>query len=350
MKKFICAIVVSMMSFAAFVQALATEEVAIKTPTIVVDTFGEPVIGAMVFDRYDKPIGIVDAQGQMPAVNENSYPITLRCMGFELTSVPSYTAIVQMKEATNELSEIVINRKERPNMYVVCYIKETCMLTDGSDSITWQGQFMADYMLPAYKGAKCKSWKKARELSREVKGFFNNTEIEEEAKGEKTFFLYEMNGPFKDEYSFVPDSLKGKTEGQYSVEKNGMIEKMYRLTPGNYTVTIDDLADFSDHKISTPFFINWAGIAFDITEFWSQHTYSNSDNGEYGPCNLIAAAYSNKIYGRGKKFKKIFSNEQPVTIYSYSEYYPVEILFLTKEEAQEIENNKPERAIESFDR
>lgn len=333
MRKYIFSFLIIIMSY------------ALNAKTVVVDTAGEPMIGAAVFDNDGDPIGIVDGQGLLPEVSVGLYPITLRCMGFEVATVTAPTDTIKMKEDARELTEVVVNSKERPAMYIVCYIRETSLLTDGVDSISFSGQFMADFMLPAYKGAKCKTWDQPRELASKVERRYNNPSIKQNVSEKSNLTLYNIHKPFDKKSTIVPDTLKGKSTGVYSVDRQGGAESIYRLTPESYTVTFDGLAEYPDHKFALPGIFKLLGMSMEFSELWSQHTYSHSDEAAYGPLNMNASAYSLKAYCTGKLFKGLLPNKLPIHINSYVEIYPVEISFHTKEEAKELKKTAPERDI-----
>ena len=82
------------------------------TATVVVDSVtGTPLPRASVFDRIGKLAGIGNDKGELPALSDEDYPITVRFMGYISAIVPQAADSIMLRQSVAELPEMVVKSK-----------------------------------------------------------------------------------------------------------------------------------------------------------------------------------------------------------------------------------------------
>lgn len=122
------------------------------TATVVVDSVtGTPLPRASVFDRIGKLAGIGNDKGELPALSDEDYPITVRFMGYISAIVPQAADSIMLRQSVAELPEMVVKSKKRRILHILGYIREYSMLTTYTDTVLLFREKTVDFMIPSKK-------------------------------------------------------------------------------------------------------------------------------------------------------------------------------------------------------
>ncbi|WP_301059036.1 hypothetical protein, partial [uncultured Muribaculum sp.] len=119
--------------------------------------------GASIFDRQGNSIGISNSKGRTPYIADESYPITVRYLGFKERVVTAASDdTIALQEIVSELPEVVIESRSHKVMHILAYVREYSTLTTYTDTVFLFREKMVDYMLTPDKKSKFKGWSSPR--------------------------------------------------------------------------------------------------------------------------------------------------------------------------------------------
>lgn len=311
--------------------------------SIVVDsTDKNPISAASIFDKSGAIIGMTSLYGALPVISHESYPIIIRCLGYEPQEVATPIDSIYLQTMAYDLPELTFNKDDRDILRLVCYVREYMSATSTTDTVIAFSENMVDYMLPLRKIKKNKVSDAPRILAKKNYARFINDKgrdsiavnIDDEMLSWISFMRIDTGTVTE------PKTIKNRPIAIDSVKGKYGIKTLYRKNRTSFVKSIDGLADQKGHKMS-PAFFKLFGFTIDFTEMIFVSTFNTNDAGIYKPNDLISFSFSLQALARGKIWKKAFDAKSPIEIHSYFEIYPVEKEFLTLEEAKELSDNRP---------
>lgn len=327
---------------AATVLVTAFQVKGAENLTVVDASDNTSLIGATVFSSSGSIIGITDEEGRIDLPNPKSFPVTVKCLGYNQAVVDSDVSILRMTTATYPLGEVTVTPYDRPVMKVVCYIREFTSGENTTDTLQCFSEHMADLYIPVTKIKKFKGRKSPRILTSRV------YERHATSDGKDTVRIPNYR---RDDISWIdlvtfptdkleePDEMKaGATYSECQGKRHA--KTIHRKNGQLYTTNIDYLADKKDHCYS-PAMFKLLGFTIDITEMRGAWAFKQNDSGVYGPSDLLYGTFSLDITGKGRWLKKAFNSQTPVELHAFYEIYPVEMEYLTVDEAVDQQKNAP---------
>ena len=118
---------------------LSFSEMTGQTHTAVVAdaVTGMPLANASVFDRHGKAIGISNNRGRLPLIGKESYPVTVRYLGYEETSVSeAHGDTIFMQENIPELPEVTVETRQHRVLHMLAYVREYSTLSTYTDTVS----------------------------------------------------------------------------------------------------------------------------------------------------------------------------------------------------------------------
>lgn len=316
--------------------------------TVVDDEDSSVLPYATVFGKSGIIVGLTNDNGEISIASENDFPVIIKCLGYEPLTLSQSKDTIRMQPSMVNLQEVVVTPANRPVMRLVCYVREFASGATRADTIMNYNEHMADFFLPAREKVKgFKPHKSMRILSSRCCSRKTNSH------GLDSIFVPD----FRDDTFSWADMVELSTEPVYETAaiRNGQrndsvpgkygVKHLMRKANGNYIVKTDHLADIKSHSLS-PALLKLLGLTIDFTEFQNSWIYKSNDKGAYRPDDIISGTCSFSMTGRGKWIKKAFKTDSPVQMYSFYEIYPVDVQYLTIEEAKELWKNKPAPSIE----
>ena len=145
MKRFLI-LAISILSFALHTDA---------QERLVDATDNTPIAFASIFDSTGNVVGFTSNEGDFSKIPVSSYPISLRCIGYEqLVIERPANKVWKMTPMTYNLKEVVVVPVKRNILKQTFYIREYFSLNSESDTVTFFIEHMAHRFVPTSKDAK----------------------------------------------------------------------------------------------------------------------------------------------------------------------------------------------------
>ncbi|WP_289685003.1 hypothetical protein [Paramuribaculum intestinale] len=306
-----------------------------QTLTVVDSIDDSPVAGASVFGRGGVIIGTTGADGSLNGVSDADYPLTFRCLGYRSAVDTVGESIIRMIPESFELGEVVVTPLDRPVMHVLCYIREYSGTANATDTVQLYSEHMADYFIATTKIRKFKSQTKPRILNSRLYARMKTRD------GSDSIFRPDYRDDMISWIDLVelPALKVEESEAIRSGAATDMEQGKYwvrarsRKTPGMFAQSTDYLADSKNHRMS-PAIFKLLGFTIDFNRLDMSWAWRPNGHGVYTVQDLIYGTMSMEVRGRGKWIKKAFNSDTDVDINGLFEIYPVDIEYLTVEEAK----------------
>lgn len=305
-----------------------------------------PLAAATVFANSGIIIGLTDDQGFITIASDSDFPVTVKCLGYDPGQSRAGEAEVRLEHSVFELQEVVVTPVDRPVLRVLCYIREYVSGATSTDTLVCYNEHMGDFFLPTRKKIKgFKAQTSPRFLrSRCYSRMANNDGLDSifVPKYRDDSFCWEDLVSMPSENVTESDIIKSGSNIDSIQGKHGVKQILRKSSESTYTIQTDYLADSKNHKIS-PFIFKLLGLSIDITELQGSWIYQTNEGGVYSPADIVSGIFSLSVSGRGKWIKKAFRSETPVQMHSFYEIYPIEVEYLTVEEAKDLLYENPPR-------
>lgn len=306
---------------------------------------GTPLGGATVFARSGLILGFTNAEGVLEVSDEDSFPLTIRSLGFEAAHCERSNSQVALKAEPFELAEVAVSPADRPVVRLLCYIREYCSCATPTDTLICFNEHMGDVFLPVkdkVKGFKAKDSPRFlySELYTRMASSSGLDTVYSPVNRDDTF-TWEMLMKFPKSVTPTDSMLAGATTDTVA-GKYGPRDIQRRSQGGTFSVTTDFLADSKDH-VASPFIFKMLGMSIDVDEMSHSWVFRNNDGASvYAPAEIISGDFSMSMLGKGKWIKKAFKSDEAVKIRCFYEIYPVDVEFLTVDDARELLKIPPE--------
>ena len=300
----------------------------------------KPVSSAPVFDAQGNVVGLTSAEGDFSKVPESSYPITIRCIGYEsiILEHPVDT-VLQMMPAVYELEEVVVSAS-REVMKQTFYVREYFTICSETDTMTHFLEHMCDRYVPASKNVKFKKNDLYFRNTRSYK-YYQIDDKDSVAVSDKPTSKALLDLLDTEEVD-ATESFKGQLGVNRAYEKKGKSGIMHSRKQNQHTFTDfkDALASKKDHIGHLPWVFNLMGLSMDVVQAYKTHVYKANDASVYQPKDLIQAGVVIEVLGTGKYLRQMVNSKDPVNIFIAMEYYVVSREYISKDQAQEECKNK----------
>lgn len=328
--------------FVSLLLTIALETFPQSSIRVVEAESGEALEAATVFAKDGHILGFSDKNGEFNRIRTEDYPLRITYMGYDPVILnPGESSTVIMTPATYLLNEVTVIPGQYPVQRIVCYMREYLSGMTHADSLLYFNEHMVDFFLVKgkVKGFKQKNHPRilssrlyARICDEHGDSIFMPQYRDDMLAWEQIISLPE--GQIEIVEMANAGASHAKIEGKYSTKE------LFTVTPHTLIRNIDFLADTKDHTMS-PLIFKILGFTIDFNEIQNTWVYERNESDKYDLTNIISGTFSVKVKGRGKFLKKIFKTDQPIEMYASYEIYPVEIEYLTVEDAKELLKNQP---------
>ncbi|MDE6271272.1 MAG: carboxypeptidase-like regulatory domain-containing protein, partial [Muribaculaceae bacterium] len=325
-------LVLSLSAFTALGQQARTAVVADSTTRF-------PLPNASVFDRHGRAVGVSGRNGRLPVIAPESYPLTVRYLGFMERVVPASSAdTVFMQENVAELPEMVVERRARM-LHVLAYVREYSTLTTYSDTVSLFREKMVDYMLPPDDRAKFRGWKRPRVIaSKSFYRFSNSLGLDSvSSKSNHHFSWSDWIGLAPS--ASLPQGVRGVEAGTDTVSGRYAPREIWMRSGDRLIVDVDVLADTLSRKWVpnlTAFFNK--GVDFDRFNVRFNYDYVDADT--VALHDVSGFTFNIESNGRGHDmfmFNKVY---EPLFVSTYGEVYILDKEYITVKEARQWEKRR----------
>lgn len=302
-----------------------------------------PVPMATVFAKSGVIIGLTDGEGFINVASASDFPVTVRCMGYEAVQCDGSQAEIRLETSPLSLHEVVVTPGDRPIARIVCYVREYVSGATGTDTLISYNEHMADFFIPTrdkVKGFSAKTeprFLRSRLRTRKTDSTGLDSIFTPDYRDD-TFAWENLVEMPKGELSET-EAILGGAKSDSVMGKHG-IKQRIRKSDGNYIVATDHLADVKNHTLS-PFIFKMLGLSIDFNELQGTWVYRDNDRGRYRAHDIVSGTFSLSVLGRGRWIKKAFKTDTPIQMYALYEIYPVEVQYLTVQEAKEQTKTPP---------
>ena len=311
----------------------------------VVDAVNQlPVAAASIFDAAGNMVGFTWSDGLFSEVPESSYPITLRCIGYEqLVIERSEEKTWEMIPMAYELEEVTIVPVKRNVLKQTFYVREYFSMSNETDTVSFFNEHMADRFVPTSKDAKFRGSSSLRILESRQYAHYqlfgqDSIDVDPEELFPSMVTIFE---PIDKEVT-APETFKepGNAAKLYEEPGKSGMELIKKQNDQTFTIIADGLADTKEHKMS-PWQLKLIGCTMEFNQLYFTQAYRVNEKGVYLPKDLLEASFVMQADGRGKFLRLALKSDKPIVIRSMVEYYVVDRDYLSKEEAKEEYKNKP---------
>lgn len=280
--------------------------------------------GAAVFDANGQFLCTSNSNG---AFRCDSYPITIRYIGYEEKAVAEHADTIFLKESNIVLSDVTVEAKKQTVLHLKAYVREYSTLSSYADTVFLFREKLVDFML-SNPGTKFDGWSLPRVLkSQSYYRFTNSAGLDSVSNRYNNYFTWtdwmgivpEQKLPPRLEFA-ATDTLRGK----YSPTE------IWMKNDSKLTVNVDVLADTSSRKWVPNLSYLMRNHSVDFEQFKLKLDYSV----EPTPLGLTGYSFSIESRGRARDMFRFNRSEEPFFVTSYAEVYVLDREFITVKEAK----------------
>ena len=305
------------------------------------------VVAATVFSDAGKLIGLTNEQGELPAVQESDYPLTIRCIGYEGTEVATpQSATIFLTPQCFELGEAIITPAEPEVLQLTCYARSfETIFSDTLQLANKYSEHMVNVFVPVATGKRAKKAKKAADGRPRI--IAERTWTIRNVNGRDTLIKNEPNEPISiafgqlgHETDTIPQRLLKSTEEQATHSVKGKTGPMivYSKTNDNLTVAHYPLAEIKKGVISLPKAIAFIlGFDIDVTQFYNTRSYNMTSTQAPSIKDLVSFATTIDAKIWGKRVNKEYNHDE-IKISLFTEFYVVKTEYISVETAKDRAN------------
>lgn len=299
-----------------------------------------PLPSASIFDRHGNAAGITGPRGHMPRIPSDSYPITIRYLGYRETTVPTAGAdTVFLCEILSELPEIVVESREHKVLHILAYIREYSTLTSLTDTVQLFREKMVDYMLPTDRKTRFRGWTNPRVLSCRSYYRFTDALGLDSVSDESNYHFSWSDWVGIAPVITVPATLRNENHSADTIHGRYSPAEIWTRSNDRLTVDVNVLADTIGRRWA-PSLKGFFRDNLDFQQFNIRFNYDSACTDSVTPVDL--SGYSFNIESNGRGHEMFFFNrvgESPY-INTYAEVYIMDKEYITVKEAKKWDKRK----------
>lgn len=293
-----------------------------------------PLPNASIYDKNGVAIGMSNNKGVLPKLSKDSYPITVRYLGFqEKTVIGEIPDTIFLSEYVSELPEVVVESRRRRVLHILAYVREYSTLTTYTDSVFLFREKMVDFMLPFDDKSKFRGWSTPRILTcKSYYRFTNEDGLDSVSDASNYHFSWsdwiglapKMSLPTKLRNTKVAtDTLHGK----YSPTE------IWNRINDRLTINIDVLSDTTSRKW-VPNIAGFFRQNLDFDKFKVTYNYNNIVGDTVTILDLTGYSFDIESRGRGHEMFRFNKLNEPFFVSTTAEVYILDQEFISVKEAK----------------
>lgn len=308
---------------------------------VIVDAVsGMPLSGASVFDCEGKFIATNGADGRLPYVNPDSYPLTIRYIGFAETVVSDVRAdSIRMQEYVTELPEVLVGTRRHKVLHMLAYVREYSTLTTYSDTVFLFREKMVDYMLPSEKNRRFAGWRNPRVLSSKSYYRFTNASgldsVSDRCNQHFSWTDWVGIAPKTE----LPANLRAMESGTDTLRGKYSATEVWRKSGSRVSLDVNVLADTTSRKWVPNLGAFFRGNV-DFEQFRLKLKYDNVAGDSVLPIDLSGYSFNIESNGRGRGMFMFNKADEPFFVSTYGEVYVIDKEYITLKDARAWERRK----------
>lgn len=302
--------------------------------TVLVDSATHvPLSNATIFDRRNNAIGMSSANGRLPYISDDSYPIVIRYLGYEEKTLQAMRDTVLLQENPMMLSEVVVETPNQKMLHMLGYVREYSTLSTYTDTVFLFREKMVDFMVPFSSKSKFRGWRTPRIMkSKSYYRFTDSWGLDSVSDACNHHFSWsDWMGlvPAKE----IPASVQAGGMATHIVSGKYSPTEKWMRNSDRVTVDIDVLADTLSRKW-VPSFDQFFKQGTDFERFKLHLNCANVAGSYISPLDLTGYTYTIESRGRGREMFKFHRVDQPFFTSTYAEVYIIDKELITVKEAK----------------
>lgn len=300
----------------------------------------KPLPSASIFDRQGNLLGISKSNGKMPFIHPDSYPITIRYLGFKEVTVPAIGAdTIFLQENIAELPEVVVESRHHKVLHILAYVREYSNLTTYTDTVFLFREKMVDFMQPSDRKMKFKGWSNPRVLSCKSYYRFQNRHGLDSVSDRSGYHFSWSDWIGIAPSTHLPAGLCNVESGVDTIRGKYGTTEIWSRNNDRVNVEVNILNDTTSRK----WVPNLAGFFrndLDFEHFRVRYNYGDVVTDSISPLDLTGYSFNIESNGRGHEMFRFHRFDQPFFVSTYAEVYMLDKEYITVKEARKWENRK----------
>ncbi len=325
----------------ALIATLAYQGIANAKEVTVVDAIGlTPLPRVSIFDRTGKMIGTANDNGKMPSVSKSDFPLTLRSLGYNDLSVPSFTdSLILMDRINFELPEVQVHTRKRPILHLVGFIREISTLSSYTDTVTLYREKWVDFMVPMDNNKKYKGWLNPRILKSKSYYKFTNAFGLDSVSDESNHHFSWSDWISLPRRINQPEKISGLRNICDSVMGRYSPVEVWDRNEDNISVEVNVLADTLGRRWMPRLSdVYWKDTEFD--RILLNYEFSDVDTFAVKPRNLESLSCYVESKGRGHNMFRFNRKDEPFYVTTYSDINILDKEYITVKDANKMEKDR----------
>lgn len=300
-----------------------------------------PLPSASVFDRNGNTVGITDMRGRIPYISPESYPVTVRYLGFSEKTVSPFVAAdtVFLQENIPELPEVIVESSRHRVLHMLAYVREYSTLSTYTDTVFLFREKMADYMLTPDKRVRFKGWSSPRLLACRSYYRFTDARGRDSVSNVSNHHFSWSDWIGTPPASVLPHVLAHTESGSDTIRGKYSATEIWTRNNSRVIVDVDVMADTNSRK----WVPNLAGFFrndLEFERFRVRFNYDNVAGDTVAPSDLTGYSYNIESNGRGHDMFMFNRVGEPFFVSTYAEVYMLDKEYITVKEAKKWDARK----------
>ena len=309
-------------------------------PVVADSATRSPLPGASIYDCRGKAVGKSDSRGRMPHIPQDSYPVTVRYLGFyDRTVTEACADTVFLQEDIFELPEVVVESRNRKLLHILAYVREYSTLTTYTDTVFLFREKMVDYMLPDKdRKVKFKGWTSPRMLNSKSYYRFTNAYGLDSVSDVSNFHFSWSDWVGIAPVHPLPQAVRGLEHGSDTLMGRYSPVEVWMKNEDRLTVDVDVLAAESGREW-VPNLSGFFRKDLDFEKFKVRFGYDSADD-SITPLNLTGYSYDIESNGRGHDMFMFNKVGEQFFVSTHAEVYILDREYITVREARKWDARK----------
>lgn len=290
-----------------------------------------PLPKASVYDCKGRAVGISDSKGRIPQAPQSSYPLAVRYVGYESAVIADATVdTVFMNESSTDLSEIVVETRDRNVLHMLAYVREYSSRSTYFDTVFLFREKLVDFMLVPDRRFKFRGWRTPRVLK--SKSYYRFTDCNGlDSVSDRSNHLFSWS-----DWVGIARMTKVPAQSDTVYGKYSPAEIWTRGNEGGLAIDVNVLACDDSRKWVTnlsSFFRN----DLDFEKFRLRYDFADASGDSLDILDLSSYSYVIESNGRGHD---IFPFKPDFYASTAAKVYILDKEFITVKEAKKWEKRK----------
>lgn len=299
-----------------------------------------PLPGASIYDCRGKAVGKSDSRGRLPRIPQDSYPVTVRYLGFyDRTVTEACADTVFLQEDIFELPEVVVESRNRKLLHILAYVREYSTLTTYTDTVFLFREKMVDYMLPDKdRKVKFKGWTHPRILTSRSYYRFTDAHGLDSVSDVSNFHFSWSDWVGIAPGHALPHSVRELEHGADTLMGRYSPVEVWMKNEDRLTVDVDVLAAESGREW-VPNLSGFFRKDLDFEKFKIRFGYDSACD-SITPLNLTGYSYDIESNGRGHEMFMFNKVGESFFVSTHAEVYIMDKEYITVKEARKWDARK----------